>query len=295
MSQVIQVETGQNWEKRKEYENTIDGVRLDGYPNGLAQALWKMDKLPERIIKVDTKGDFDNILKSLQSEDYVTQRKNIAQQNVPARWYEYMDDRKDSVAALFDYLTLIINPVYRYRNGLSDAKDNAKGIINGIKQKYPIGFELMKEYEDYEEAKRNGVKIKPTEKITEQKKPLKPTKATTKRSKSSFAKGITDGFYYKKNSDNFVYCDFSNKGYEKVEAQKSHMKDLEMTKLSNIQTQTEFRKYMEQIRSSLKSADIELYKFKSRAVANTGPNVNFSDKYSASKNNNGRNSQKHRF
>lgn len=142
----IEGETGENWKKRKDFETSAWGIKLDGYPEGLGQALVKLGAIPIRYDR-DIPGEIDNVLRSLQSGENVNLRRNVAGQQVPARWYERFEDRKDVVAGLADYFGLIADPIIGFLRGYySDSVGEAEGIIRGINELYPITPEMTREF-----------------------------------------------------------------------------------------------------------------------------------------------------
>lgn len=135
----IIMESGKNIKELIEYENSVAGVKLTGYPFGLAQALYKMGfQTPSPPEKP---GHLDNIADALESSDNVLYRKNFVGQQVPKRVSEYIEDRQDFI--LGGLSDLFISPALKIINGLHagyslDNEKDAKDFIKGLDVKYPI-------------------------------------------------------------------------------------------------------------------------------------------------------------
>ena len=142
----IKAETGKNAEKLIQWERELPGVRLYGYPDALGQALVKLGRVPV-ISNRDIPGELDDVYGSLESGDEILLRQNIKGQQVPSRWYEYMEDRKDIVSGLSDYLGVLAKPLIGYFTGyFVDSKKDAEKTISDIKRKYPITPEMNASY-----------------------------------------------------------------------------------------------------------------------------------------------------
>jgi len=133
-------ETGRNWEARKKWETSLPGIRLSGYPEGLGQALIKLGMVPG-YKGIDIPGSLDDLAEALDSDENILLRKNFVGQYVPARWYEYIQDRKDIVTGVLgDYfLGPLLNIAGYFLAGYSSENEKeAEIFIQQVRRKYPI-------------------------------------------------------------------------------------------------------------------------------------------------------------
>jgi hypothetical protein len=134
----INAETGENVKKLIDFENKAYGIRMQGYPKGLSEALINLGYLPG---SKDVPGHLDNLASALKSEGPVLLRQNIRGEKVPARWYEYMEDRGDIVSGVIgDYFA---GPLLDIVNGFligynRDNKREAAEFLEKVKNAYPI-------------------------------------------------------------------------------------------------------------------------------------------------------------
>jgi len=137
----IKMETGKNIKDLIDYESSIYGVKFNGNPIGLSQVLGNLGMLPPAK-KENLPGYLDDIANAFGSDDPVLLRKNKKGEQVPARWYEYMDDRQDIVAGVFgDYFAKpILYTIGGFLAGLKSKEPihRAEKFIQEIYDKYPI-------------------------------------------------------------------------------------------------------------------------------------------------------------
>jgi hypothetical protein len=132
-------ETGENAKKLIDWESGEKGVRLTGYPEGLAKALVHMKMVPGAEGK-DIPGSFDDWAEDGKSEPYLLQGWNVKGQPRQKRWYEFIEDKQDfPLGVLFDYfLSPAFNIAGYYLSGRNSNEDDANKFIDNLNKRYPI-------------------------------------------------------------------------------------------------------------------------------------------------------------
>ncbi len=133
----IEAENGENVKRLIDFENQAYGIRMQGYPKGLSEALINLGYLPG---KLNVPGHLDDIASALKSEGPVLLRQNIRGEKVPARWYEYMEDRGDIVSGVIgDYIAgPLLDIVNGFLTGYNlDNKKEAADFLVALENRYP--------------------------------------------------------------------------------------------------------------------------------------------------------------
>jgi len=133
----VPVETGANIDKLLDFQTQLKGVKLEGYPGALGPALVQLGYMPP-IVKKNIPGYLDDLIENMQSERFILLRKNVAGFQVPSRWYEWLEDRKDIFTGIIaDYGGLLAYPLIGFFAGLSDLSETEE-YIKKLHEKYPI-------------------------------------------------------------------------------------------------------------------------------------------------------------
>jgi hypothetical protein len=176
-------ENGLNFLLQKEYENSLDGIKMQGYPGGLAQALANIGYKIPYAEKKDVPGKLDNLADALASDDNELHRTNFKGQKVQKRAEEYMEDRQDyALGALSDYF---LSPALKIANAFNqgyqkskrDGLKSAEDFIEEVNARHPLSG-LTKEPKEETE-------ITPVEPAT-----VAPGTTITEISSSAYASGF---------------------------------------------------------------------------------------------------------